>query len=147
MKTLLALLLMSTAVVAQSQAGGQDKPLTDAEKQSVLAVRFVRAKLNDPESFRFSSVIAHLIDRKDGSSAYAVCIDGSIHNPTRGLTPLVSYVLPPYQNDPMTALMGSSDTGSADGGTNIEVYNAMCKNKKGENTTNTVRRALRTQPQ
>jgi hypothetical protein len=147
MKTLLALLLLSTAVVAQSQPAGQDKPITDAEKQSILAVRFVRAKLNDPESLRFSNVTAHLIDRKDGSSAYAVCIDGSIHNPTGGLTPLVSYVLPPYQNDPMTALMGNSDPGSVDGRTNIEVYNAMCKNKKGENTTNAVRRALRTQPQ
>ena len=144
MRILLAALLLSTA--AAQTTGGEPKTLTEAEQQSVTAVRLVRSRLDDPSSFRFSSVVAHLIERKDGSSAYAVCIDGSIHNPQGGLTPLVSYVLPPYQNDPITAVIGNLDPGSADGKANVELYNAMCKNKKGENTTNAVRAALRAQP-
>jgi hypothetical protein len=146
MKTLLAIFIMSGSLIGQTAATAaatETKQTTEAERQSVAAVRFVRAKLNDPDSFRVSGVTARLTERKDGSSAYIVCINGRSKNRMGGYSPLVSYVLPAYQNNPMSSQIGNPDDSSASGTMNIDLVNIMCKEKKGDDTTGAAQAALR----
>lgn len=146
MKMLLAIVIVSGVAFCQTTVttpNSEAKQLNEAEKQSVAAVRFVRAKLTDPDSFRVNAVTARLAQRKDGSSAYIVCIDGRAKNRMGGYSPLLSYVLPPYQSNPMSSQMANPDEASASGRTGVDLYNIMCKDKKADDTTSAAQAALK----
>ncbi|MGB7281592.1 MAG: hypothetical protein WBE13_04950 [Candidatus Acidiferrum sp.] len=132
--TKFAVLLLAACAAAQPKPAKERQP-TDAEKMGVSGSRSMRKELDDPESFRVSSV--RILKNKDAKmdTAYYVCVQGRAKNKTGGYVSLLGVALA-FMPEAIGVAMDISEEG-------IGGYQLYCLDDPGVDVTDAVKAALK----